>query len=67
MMRSISRSAPGVKQLFLFHHDPDHYDNKMTELTAEAEEKVVAAGSSMTVSAAREGTEYVLEWALSPD
>ena len=57
----------GVKQYFLFHHDPDHYDNKMTELTAEAEEKVAAAGSSMTVSAAREGTEYVLEWALSPD
>jgi phosphoribosyl 1,2-cyclic phosphodiesterase/ActR/RegA family two-component response regulator len=57
----------GVKKLFLFHHDPDHYDNKMTELTADAEEKVAAAGSSMTVSAAREGTEYVLEWALSPD
>ena len=51
----------GVKKLFLFHHDPDHYDNKMTELTADAEEKVAAAGSSMRVSAAREGTEIVLE------
>ena len=56
----------GVKQLFLFHHDPDHYDNKMTALTAEAEEQVAAAGSSMAVSAAREGAEYMLEWALPP-
>ena len=56
----------GVKHLFLFHHDPDHYDNKMTEITAKAEAKVAAAGSSMVVSAAREGAEFVLEWALPP-
>ncbi len=56
----------GVKQLFLFHHDPDHYDDKMTALIAEAEAQVAAAGSSMAVSAAREGEEYVLEWALPP-
>jgi phosphoribosyl 1,2-cyclic phosphodiesterase/CheY-like chemotaxis protein len=56
----------GVKQLFLFHHDPDHYDDKMTALIAEAEAQVAAAGSSMAVSAAREGAEFVLEWALPP-
>ena len=56
----------GVKHLFLFHHDPDHYDNKMTELTAAAEELVAEAGSSMAVSTAREGAEFVLEWALPP-
>ncbi|MEO6970676.1 MAG: response regulator [Chthoniobacterales bacterium] len=56
----------GVKHLFLFHHDPDHHDNKMTEITAKAEAKVAAAGSSMVVSAAREGAEFVLEWALPP-
>ncbi|MBA3543620.1 MAG: response regulator [Chthoniobacterales bacterium] len=57
----------GVRQLFLFHHDPDHYDNKISALIAGAEEQVAAAGSSMAVSAAREGAEHVLEWALPPD
>jgi hypothetical protein len=38
----------------------------MTALIAEAEAQVAAAGSSMAVSAAREGEEYVLEWALPP-
>jgi phosphoribosyl 1,2-cyclic phosphodiesterase/CheY-like chemotaxis protein len=56
----------GVKQLFLFHHDPDHYDNKMTALSTEAEEQVATVGSAMRVSAAREGVEYVLEWASPP-
>lgn len=56
----------GIKQLFLFHHDPDHYDEKMTALIAEAQAQVAAAGSSMTVSAAREGAEYLLKWALHP-
>jgi hypothetical protein len=55
-----------VKQLFLFHHDPDHYDNKMTALSTEAEEQVATVGSAMRVSAAREGVEYVLEWASPP-
>lgn len=56
----------GVKQLFLFHHDPDHFDDKMVELTAAAEKRVAAAGAKMSVSAAREGEEFVLEWALPP-
>ena len=56
----------GVKHLFLFHHDPDHHDDKMTTMIAHAEKKVAAAGSTMMVSAAREGAEFVLEWALPP-
>jgi phosphoribosyl 1,2-cyclic phosphodiesterase/CheY-like chemotaxis protein len=51
----------GVKHLFLFHHDPDHQDEKMVAMITRAEERVAAAGSPMIVSAAREGTEIVLE------
>ncbi|MBA3352253.1 MAG: hypothetical protein H0U23_07495 [Blastocatellia bacterium] len=50
----------GVKHLFLFHHDPDHQDDKMLAMIARAEERVAAAGSPMLVSAAREGAEIVL-------
>jgi phosphoribosyl 1,2-cyclic phosphodiesterase len=51
----------GVKHLFLFHHDPDHHDDKMEAMIKTAEARVAAAGSSMLVSAAREGAEFVLE------
>ncbi|HEY2711723.1 MAG TPA: response regulator [Chthoniobacterales bacterium] len=50
----------GVKHLFLFHHDPDHHDDKMVSMITEAEQRVAAAGSSLIVSAAREGAEVVL-------
>ncbi len=50
----------GVKHLFLFHHDPDHHDDKMVSMITEAEQRVAAAGSSLIVSAAREGAEIVL-------
>jgi phosphoribosyl 1,2-cyclic phosphodiesterase/ActR/RegA family two-component response regulator len=50
-----------VKHLFLFHHDPDHQDEKMVAMIMRAEERVAAAGSSMIVSAAREGAEFVME------
>ncbi len=51
----------GVKHLFLFHHDPDHQDEKMVAMITAAEARVAAASSSMIVSAAREGAELVLE------
>jgi phosphoribosyl 1,2-cyclic phosphodiesterase len=51
----------GVKHLFLFHHDPDHHDDKMEAMLAEAQRKVAAAGSPLVVSAAREGAECVLQ------
>jgi phosphoribosyl 1,2-cyclic phosphodiesterase/CheY-like chemotaxis protein len=50
----------GVKHLFLFHHDPDHHDEKMVAMIAAAEARVVQAGSPMIVSAAREGAEIEL-------
>ncbi len=51
----------GVKHLFLFHHDPDHHDDKMEAMITQAQERVAVAGSSLVVSAAREGAEFVLE------
>jgi len=50
-----------VRQFFLFHHDPDHNDEKMFDMIANAEARVAAAGSSMLVRAAREGEEFVLD------
>ena len=50
-----------VRQLYLFHHDPDHNDAKMETMIAEARKRVAEAGSNMEVSAAREGGEIVLE------
>ena len=49
-----------VKHLFLFHHDPDHDDDKMTAMLTRAKARVAAAGASMLVDAAREGAELVL-------
>ncbi len=51
----------GVKQLFLFHHDPDHDDAKIDAMVAEGQAKVKERGSPLVVSAAREGGEYLLE------
>ncbi|HEY1581975.1 MAG TPA: response regulator [Chthoniobacterales bacterium] len=51
----------GVKHLFLFHHDPDHDDDKMVTMITAAEKRVADAGSAMLVSAAREGAEIILE------
>jgi len=45
----------GVKQLFLFHHDPDHDDAKITQMTNHARELVAAKNGSLKVEAAREG------------
>jgi phosphoribosyl 1,2-cyclic phosphodiesterase/CheY-like chemotaxis protein len=50
----------GVKHLFLFHHDPDHNDEKLVAMITEAEARVAKAGSTLIVSAAREGAEIEL-------
>ena len=50
----------GVKHLFLFHHDPDHNDEKLSAMIADANARIAQAGSSMVVSAAREGAELEL-------
>ena len=50
----------GVKQLFLFHHDPDHDDAKIEAMVAEGQARVQENGSALVVSAAREGGEFLL-------
>ena len=49
-----------VKQLFLFHHDPDHDDEKINQMVARGEEKVCEKGAALKVAAAREGEEFIL-------
>ncbi len=45
----------GVKKLFLFHHDPDHDDAKISSMAKVAQEIAVQQGSKMVVEAAHEG------------
>ena len=45
----------GVKQVFLFHHDPAHDDTFLTKMLVHARELARAAGSALRVDAAREG------------
>jgi len=51
----------GAKQLFLFHHDPDHHDRKIADMVARAHGKVTQSGAALKVAAACEGTEVVLK------
>ena len=51
----------GVKQLFLFHHDPSHDDEKISRMLAHARQLVATLGSETTVEAAREGMEVILQ------
>ena len=50
-----------VKQLFLFHHDPDHDDKQISRMVAWARKLVASQGESLLVEAAREGHEFVLK------
>jgi phosphoribosyl 1,2-cyclic phosphodiesterase/ActR/RegA family two-component response regulator len=50
-----------VKQLFLFHHDPEHDDEKISRLVARARQLVIEKGSDLIVEAAHEGLELTLE------
>ena len=52
-----------VKHLFLFHHDPESDDAKVSQMVAQARQLVAAQSRSMPVEAAREGLEFVLETA----
>jgi phosphoribosyl 1,2-cyclic phosphodiesterase/ActR/RegA family two-component response regulator len=49
-----------VRQLFLFHHDPDHDDAQISRMQAWARKLVAFQGETLAVDAAREGLEYVL-------
>lgn len=45
-----------ARRLVLFHHDPDHDDAKVRSMALEAAGQAHAAGSSLLVEAAREGS-----------
>lgn len=49
-----------VKRLFLFHHDPNHDDDRVTAMLAHARELAGKYGCHVEVDAAREGLEVVL-------
>ena len=51
----------GVKQLFLFHHDPGHDDAQISRMVNWARNLVAMHGESLVVEAAREGLEVVLK------
>lgn len=44
-----------VKRLYLFHHDPNHDDAKISEMVAHARNLVAKGGGGLLVEAAREG------------
>ncbi len=49
-----------VKQLYLFHHDPTHDDEKVYRMLSRARELIAREGGKTIVEAAREGVEVPL-------
>ena len=49
-----------VKQLYLFHHDPAHDDEKVTSMLTHARALVAAQRGAVQVDAAREGLKFEL-------
>jgi phosphoribosyl 1,2-cyclic phosphodiesterase/CheY-like chemotaxis protein len=47
--------AAGVKQLILFHHDPDHSDSFLDAIGARVQERIADTGSAIACELAREG------------
>lgn len=45
----------GAKKLYLFHHDPNHDDDKVAAMEEAARQMVTARGGKLEVEAAREG------------
>jgi phosphoribosyl 1,2-cyclic phosphodiesterase/ActR/RegA family two-component response regulator len=50
----------GAKRLALFHHDPDHTDEKIAAMVEQAQSAVAHVGGKLIVNAAREGDEISL-------
>jgi phosphoribosyl 1,2-cyclic phosphodiesterase/CheY-like chemotaxis protein len=48
-------SAAEVKTLFLFHHDPNHDDAKVSQMLAHARKLAAARKAKLNIEAAREG------------
>jgi phosphoribosyl 1,2-cyclic phosphodiesterase len=53
-----------VKKLFLFHHDPNHDDAKVSQMLAHARKLVAARKGALQVEAAREGVTVELPVAV---
>jgi phosphoribosyl 1,2-cyclic phosphodiesterase/ActR/RegA family two-component response regulator len=49
-----------VKKLFLFHHDPNHDDAKISQMVVHAHQLMEEAGGALSVDAAREGVECLI-------
>jgi phosphoribosyl 1,2-cyclic phosphodiesterase/CheY-like chemotaxis protein len=56
----------GARRLFLFHHDPDHADEKIARMAARAREMARRAHSPIVIEAAREGCEVLLPATRAP-
>jgi phosphoribosyl 1,2-cyclic phosphodiesterase len=54
-------SSAGVKQFFMFHHDPNHDDERISRMLAHARQVAASNGNHTLVEAAREGLEIVLK------
>ena len=52
--------AAKVKRLFLFHHDPNHDDRKVSHMLAHARKLVARRKGQLQVEAAREGLTVTL-------
>jgi CheY-like chemotaxis protein/phosphoribosyl 1,2-cyclic phosphodiesterase len=52
--------AAGVRHLVLFHHDPDHDDDRVDALVERCRLRVAERGGNLLITAAAEGTELVL-------
>jgi phosphoribosyl 1,2-cyclic phosphodiesterase len=50
----------GVKQLFLFHHDPNHDDAKISQMVSHARQLVASRNGALQIEAAREGARVEL-------
>lgn len=44
-----------VRQLFLFHHDPDHDDDRISQMVAQARQLAAVRNAPLQIEAAREG------------
>jgi phosphoribosyl 1,2-cyclic phosphodiesterase len=49
-----------VKKAFLFHHDPNHDDQRIYQMVLHARDLAAEAGSAVDFDAAREGVEIIL-------
>jgi phosphoribosyl 1,2-cyclic phosphodiesterase len=50
--------AAGVRRLILFHHAPEHTDQRIDQLVGEARSRAARAGSALVVEAAAEGLSF---------